>query len=83
MAEDDWKGWKLLTDKLGDKCQLVGDDLFVTNTKRLTKGVQDKIANSILIKLNIFLNSCKGSTIRFSYFTKQTGMLCLLCIHEL
>ncbi len=52
MAEDDWKGWKLLTDKLGDKCQLVGDDLFVTNTKRLTKGVQDKIANSILIKLN-------------------------------
>ena len=52
MAEDDWAGWKLLTDQLGDKVQLVGDDLFVTNVKRLQKGVDDGIANSILIKVN-------------------------------
>jgi enolase len=52
MAEDDWDGWKLLTDKLGKKIQLVGDDLFVTNTKRLKEGIQKGVANSILIKLN-------------------------------
>ncbi len=52
LAEDDWKGWKLLTEKLGDKCQLVGDDLFVTNTKRLQEGIDKNIANSILVKVN-------------------------------
>jgi enolase len=52
MAEDDWDGWKCLTDKLGGRVQLVGDDLFVTNTKRLRKGISDGIANSILIKVN-------------------------------
>jgi enolase len=52
MAEDDWAGWKLLTDKVGDRVQLVGDDLFVTNVKRLQKGIEDGIANSILIKVN-------------------------------
>jgi enolase len=52
MAEDDWDGWKLLTDKIGGKCQLVGDDLFVTNVTRLAKGIEDGIANSILIKVN-------------------------------
>ena len=52
MAEDDWHGWKLLTDKLGDKIQLVGDDLFVTNTKILKRGIDESIANSILIKVN-------------------------------
>jgi enolase len=52
MAEDDWDGWKLLTDKLGKKIQLVGDDLFVTNTKRLKMGIDKGIANSILIKVN-------------------------------
>ena len=52
MAEDDWDGWKLLTDKVGDRCQLVGDDLFVTNTKRLKQGIDKGIANSILIKVN-------------------------------
>ena len=52
LAEDDWKGWKELTDAIGDKCQLVGDDLFVTNTKRLSKGIKEEIANSILIKVN-------------------------------
>ncbi|MBT4108852.1 MAG: phosphopyruvate hydratase [Pelagibacterales bacterium] len=52
LAEDDWAGWKKLTSKIGDKVQLVGDDLFVTNTKRLELGIKDNIANSILIKLN-------------------------------
>jgi enolase len=51
-SEDDWAGWKLLTEKLGSKVQLVGDDLFVTNTTRLSKGIQDGIGNSILIKVN-------------------------------
>jgi enolase len=50
--EDDWEGWKLLTERLGDRVQLVGDDLFVTNTSRLTKGIDEGIANSILIKVN-------------------------------
>jgi enolase len=52
MAEDDWDGWKLLTEKLGDKVQLVGDDLFVTNSKRLATGIEKGIANSILVKVN-------------------------------
>ncbi|NLM04313.1 MAG: phosphopyruvate hydratase [Clostridiales bacterium] len=52
LAEDDWDGWKLMTDRLGNKIQIVGDDLFVTNTERLKKGIELKTANSILIKLN-------------------------------
>jgi enolase len=52
MAEDDWAGWKKLTETLGGKIQLVGDDLFVTNTKRLERGIRERIANSILIKVN-------------------------------
>jgi enolase len=52
MAEDDWKGWKLLTDALGKKIQIVGDDLFVTNTERLARGIREGIGNSILIKVN-------------------------------
>jgi len=52
MAEDDWDGWKLLTDKIGDKIQLVGDDLFVTNVKRLQRGIDEHIGNSILVKVN-------------------------------
>jgi len=52
MAEDDWDGWKLLTERLGHRAQLVGDDLFVTNVTRLEKGIADGIANSILIKVN-------------------------------
>jgi enolase len=52
LAEDDWAGWKTLTEKLGNRIQLVGDDLFVTNVKRLQKGIEDGIANSILIKVN-------------------------------
>ena len=52
MAEDDWDGWRLHTDAIGDRCQLVGDDLFVTNVARLKMGLEKKVANSILIKLN-------------------------------
>ena len=51
-SEDDWEGWKMLTDKIGDRCQLVGDDLFVTNSTRLQRGIDEGIANSILIKVN-------------------------------
>jgi enolase len=52
LAEDDWDGWKALTEKLGERCQLVGDDLFVTNTQRIQQGIDRRIANSILIKVN-------------------------------
>ena len=52
LAEDDWDGWKLMTKELGNKIQIVGDDLFVTNVKRLSRGIKENIANSILIKLN-------------------------------
>lgn len=52
MAEEDWRGWKLITERVGDRVQLVGDDLFVTNTERLQKGINMGVANSILIKLN-------------------------------
>ncbi len=52
LAEDDWDGWKILTDEIGDRCQLVGDDLFVTNSVRLREGIEKGVANSILIKVN-------------------------------
>jgi enolase len=52
MAEDDWEGWRLLTDRLGRNVQLVGDDIFVTNTRILKQGIEKHIANSILIKIN-------------------------------
>jgi len=52
MAEDDWAGWRMLTEKLGKKIQLVGDDLFVTNVKRLQKGIDEKVANALLVKVN-------------------------------
>ena len=51
-SEDDWEAWKMLTDKVGDRVQLVGDDLFVTNTTRLQRGIDEGISNSILIKVN-------------------------------
>jgi len=52
LAEDDWNGWKLATNSLGDKVQLVGDDLFVTNSERLARGIKEGVANSILVKVN-------------------------------
>jgi enolase len=52
MAEDDWDGWAAHTSSIADRCQLVGDDLFVTNTERLSRGIADGVANSILVKVN-------------------------------
>src|SRR5262249_19814927 len=52
LSEDDWNGWKLLTERLGNKVQLVGDDLFVTNTERLSEGIARGVGNSILVKVN-------------------------------
>ena len=52
LDEDDWDGWRMMTERLGDKIQIVGDDLFVTNPERLSRGIESKVANSILIKLN-------------------------------
>ena len=52
MAEDDWEGWKMLTEAVGSKCQLVGDDLFVTNVTRLERGINEGIANGLLVKVN-------------------------------
>jgi len=52
LAEDDWKGWQLLNQKIGDKVELIGDDLFVTNVKRIERGIKEKAANAVLIKLN-------------------------------
>ncbi|CAN0582086.1 unnamed protein product, partial [Laminaria digitata] len=52
LAEDDWAGWKALTERIGNTCQLVGDDLFVTNVERLQRGIDERSANSILIKVN-------------------------------
>ena len=52
LHEDDWEGWKELTERLGEKVQLVGDDLFVTNPERLDRGIEEGIANSILVKVN-------------------------------
>ena len=52
MSENDWEGWKLLTERIGDRCQLVGDDLFVTNVEFLSRGIKEGCGNSILIKVN-------------------------------
>ena len=76
MAEDDWEGWKLLTDALGDKIQLVGDDLFVTNPLRLKRGIDGGIANSILIKLNQIGTLTETlDTIRMASDSKYTWMV--------
>lgn len=71
LAEDDWKGWELMTKKLGQKIQIVGDDLFVTNVERLTRGIQKNIANSILIKLNQI--GTVTETINTVFLAKQSG----------
>jgi enolase len=73
LAEDDWAGWKLLTDKLGSRIQIVGDDLFVTNIKRLQRGIEEGVANSILIKLNqIELGRRYGYTSVISHRSGET-----------
>ncbi len=76
LAEDDWAGWKNLTDKIGDKIQLVGDDLYVTNTKRLARGIKEGSANSILIKVNqIGTLSETFAAIRMAQRNGQTAVI--------
>jgi enolase len=76
MAEDDWKGWKLLTQRLGGKVQLVGDDLFVTNTERLARGIEMGVANSILIKVNQI--GSLTETLETIEMAKQAGYTCVI-----
>jgi enolase len=76
MAEDDWKGWKLLTGTLGKKIQLVGDDLFVTNVQRLSRGIKEGIANSILIKVNQI--GTLTETLEAMRMAKEAGYTCVV-----
>ncbi|MDZ4064374.1 MAG: phosphopyruvate hydratase, partial [Coriobacteriia bacterium] len=76
MAEEDWDGWKMLTDRLGDKIQLVGDDLFVTNTERLGKGIKMGVANSILIKVNQI--GSLTETLEAIEMAKRAGYTCVI-----
>jgi enolase len=76
MAEEDWEGWKLLTERLGKKIQLVGDDLFVTNTQRLKKGIELGVANSILIKVNQI--GSLTETLEAIETAKQAGYTCVM-----
>jgi enolase len=76
MAEDDWKGWKLLTDTLGKNIQLVGDDLFVTNTERLARGIREGVANSILIKVNQI--GTLTETLEAMRMAKEAGYTCVV-----
>ncbi|KAA0258553.1 phosphopyruvate hydratase [Deferribacter autotrophicus] len=76
LAEDDWEGWKKLTEALGDKVQLVGDDLFVTNTERLQRGIEEKIGNSILIKLNQI--GTLTETLAAIEIAKRAGYTCII-----
>ncbi|MGI6227499.1 MAG: phosphopyruvate hydratase [Peptococcales bacterium] len=76
LAEDDWEGWKLLTDKIGKKVQIVGDDLFVTNTERLAKGIELETANSILIKVNQI--GTLTETLDAIEMAKRAGYTCVI-----
>ncbi len=76
MAEEDWDGWKMLTDRVGDRVQLVGDDLFVTNTERLRKGIDMGVANSILIKVNQI--GSLTETLEAIEMAKRAGYTCVI-----
>lgn len=76
MAEEDWDGWKALTDRIGDRVQLVGDDLFVTNSKRLAKGIEMGCANAILIKVNQI--GSLTETLEAIEMAKQAGYACVM-----
>ena len=76
MDENDWEGWKILTDKIGKKVQLVGDDLFVTNVERLSKGISDNLANSILIKVNQI--GTLSETIEAVKMAQTSGYTCVM-----
>ncbi len=76
LAEEDWEGWKKITEKLGNKIQIIGDDIFVTNPKILRKGIKEKIANSILIKLNQIGTVTKTiETVRLAYLAGYTAVV--------
>lgn len=76
LAEDDWEGWKLLTDRLGGRIQLVGDDLFVTNTQRLSRGIETGVCNSILIKVNQI--GTLTETLETMEMAKRAGYTCVI-----
>jgi len=76
LAEDDWEGWNLMTKRLGNRIQIVGDDIFVTNTGRLRKGIQQKSANSILIKLNQI--GTVTETLDTIEMAKRAGFTCVI-----
>ena len=76
MAEDDWDGWKLLTDKLGRKVQIVGDDLFVTNPERLRRGIEARSANAILIKVNQI--GTRSETLETMEIAHKAGFRCVM-----
>ncbi|MDI6791305.1 MAG: phosphopyruvate hydratase [bacterium] len=76
LAEDDWAGWKTLTQRLGDRVQLVGDDLFVTNTARLSRGIEERVANSILIKVNQI--GTLTETLEAIEMAKNAGYSCII-----
>ena len=76
MAEEDWEGWKMLTDRIGDRVQLVGDDLFVTNSKRLAKGIELGCANAILVKVNQI--GSLTETLEAIQMAKQAGYACVM-----
>lgn len=76
MSEDDWDGWKLLTDRLGDRVQLVGDDLFVTSVERLSRGIREGVANSILIKVNQI--GTLTETLETIQMAKRAGYTCVI-----
>ena len=76
MAEEDWDGWKKLTDRIGDRVQLVGDDLFVTNTERLAKGIELGCANAILLKVNQI--GSLSETLAAVRMAKQHGYACIV-----
>ena len=76
MHEDDWEGWKMLTDKIGDRVQLVGDDLFVTNVERLARGIKENTANSILVKVNqIGTLSETMAAVQMAQHTRYTSVM--------
>jgi len=76
LAEDDWDGWKIMTDRLGKKIQIVGDDLFVTNTDRLAQGIEKGVANSILVKVNQI--GTLTETLDTIEMAKRAGYTCVI-----
>ena len=76
MAEEDWDGWKMLTDRIGDRVQLVGDDLFVTNPARLKKGIELGVANAILVKVNQIGSLTEA--LEAVQMAKQAGYACVI-----